>query len=54
METRLVIAYTLLALLAMGGAWAVWLWLTRLPRRLKRDQRMRERWLRLPPVTDRP
>lgn len=50
METRLIIAYTLILLLAAGGAWLVWHWLTRETRQRRKqrrhEQNLRDRWLR--------
>ena len=49
METRLIIAYTLIALLAAFAALLVWRWTTRETRqrrkRRRHEQTMRERWL---------
>lgn len=58
MEPRLVIAYALITLLAVAGAYLGWRWMTydsRRRRKRRRNERtMRERWLRLPVAPDRP
>jgi hypothetical protein len=49
METRIIVAYALIALLAAFAASAGWHWLTRESRqkrkRRRHEQTMRERWL---------
>jgi cytochrome c biogenesis protein CcdA len=54
METRLVVAYALIALLVFFAALLAWHRLTRDARRRKRERTMRERWLGLPAATDQP